>query len=213
VTPEAQPATTSAAETVAAVDAASPPVADPPCPLFARLFESGRRFEYRFSDVVDTHATAGDGPPTLRTLEALICTVSAVEQDGAALRASVACRSAAGTTIILDVDGFRYRDGGLWWGAFGHSGEEAWLSCSPRARSYTLPGPAGDPGCSIAIARDTDLGWCRTERCPKRGYGYRPSIHTTCVAAGRGLTLQTGFNLEGPRTTEWRLVKSQSADP
>jgi hypothetical protein len=182
----------------------------PPCPLFEALFEQDRVFTYRFTDAVDTHAPAKDGPQVARTDDKVGCKVIAVESDDGSLRTELECTDTSGAHPILDLDGFRYRDEKLWWGSFPFPDEEPWLDCEPRASYRKLPDPPDTPGraCSLRISADPDLGWCRTLRCRKGGYGGSPSLHRVCVAPGRGLTLQEGKNLEGPRVTRWRLTRA-----
>jgi hypothetical protein len=187
---------------------------EPPCALFAALFEKGRTFEYRYTDTVDTHATPGDGPPIARTSETIACKVTEVAFDDAGLRAELECKAPTDATIVLDLDGFRYRDEKLFWSAFGDPNDEPWLACEPRAHKRSLPDPPDAPGskCTVEVAADAKLGWCRIHRCPKGGYGFKPSMHRTCFTPA-GLSLQAGTNLEGPRQTTWELLPARAPTP
>lgn len=200
---------------IAAAPSAAPPPPAPPrleplpaaCPLFAALFERGRTFALAYRDTVDTHATLADGPPQHTTMATVTCIVDEVTADAGELSAFLVCRADVDGPLILAPTGFRYRDGQLWYGALVQQGEEPWLACEPQTRSFTVD--QHGHACSVDIAADDERGWCRAVRCPKGGYGYRPSVHQTCFSREHGLSLLRGSNLEGPRQTEWTLAEDR----
>lgn len=204
------PASASASPSAApTAPADAPPVV---CPLFADLFQVGRRSSYVVVDEVDPHGPVEPGEdPLIRSSQTLTCTVAEIEVEGDVTSAPLDCVVGDGDVPgILAIEGFRIRDGALALGLVGAVADAAWLGCEPALGTTPFDGVAflgGSDRCTLEVHEEAAHGLCRTERCPHGGYGNAPSVHQVCFAKGRGLTRQLTENINGPRTTEWVLSK------
>ncbi len=188
-----------------------PLVAPQAPPLYAGLFDMGRRLRYRVARRTAPHDV--DGRVTVRHLE-VTCTVEQV----------VAFRLALASETVCEEDGapartwvFVSSPGGLWSAAAVPADEDALarlvrdpplLAESPvrRRRAYEAP---LDADVVVRCNETVTVGpgsVCVHETC-ERGSGWGDTEERTCFRAGRGVEQLRLVNLSGPSTEVWQLLR------
>lgn len=190
--------------------------------LFRSLFEKGRRLAYAWKDDVDPHDPEGGRIVEKTKLD---CVVVSVRKFREAFGSVLMC-AREGSTVGAETLAFVANARGLWMLRDPVDDEEAAAAITsesrtlpsdpaPMRRTFEVPGQWTDlpPNRCVDSIRVDKHKVCREESCKLLSGGYGDTLERTCFSEAAGLETWHRENLEGPRTTTWKLTTATKGAP